>query len=318
MLKIVVLDGEAANPGDLSWDKIGELGELIVYENTLDSEIVERSKTADIIIVNKVNITHQVFNQLPALKCICLLSTGYNNIDLKAAANHDITVCNAVGYASPSVAQHVFALILSIINQVYKTSNGVHKGDWARSNKWTYTNSAITELSGKILGIYGLGKIGMAVAQVGIGFGMRIIANKKNMNVNIPNIQLCEFETLLKESDVLSLHAPLSIENEFIINKSSLEKMKSSAILINTGRGGLINELDLKDALINGRIRAAGLDVLSEEPPQRDHILMGVENCLITPHQAWAAVESRRRLLDIVCNNIKAFQAGLPINIVKS
>jgi len=261
-------------------------------------------------------MTLEVMAQLPSLKCICLLATGYNNIDLVAAANHDIVVCNAVGYASPSVAQHVFSLILAIINQVSETSQAVHRLQWYKNNKWSYTTSPITELYGKTLGIYGLGKIGLAVASIGLGFGMQIIANKRNMDTEYPNIQLCDFETLLKESDVLSLHAPLNQENKYIINKNTLRKMKPSSILINTGRGDLIDETDLKDALENRTIRAAGLDVLSIEPPQSNHLLMGLENCLITPHQAWAAVESRKRLIRIVADNIKAFQEAKPINII--
>lgn len=315
-MNIVVLDGAAANPGDLSWENIKSLGELTVYDNSSTAEIVPRSHSADIIIVNKLKITSQILAQLPSLKCICLLATGYNNIDLAAAANHDLVVCNAVGYGSPSVAQHVFALILAIVNNVDKTSHGVHEGAWSDSKKWTYTLSPISELSGKTLGIYGLGKIGMSVAQVGLGFGMRIIANRKNMDLHVSNIELCDFETLLNNSDILTLHAPLNHKNKHIINQRSLRKMKSDAILINTGRGGLINEDDLKEALINGSIKAAGLDVLSQEPPTKDHVLIGMDNCIITPHQAWAAIESRERLLGIVAKNIEAFQKGKPINVV--
>jgi len=315
-MKIVILDGAAANPGDLTWNRIDDLGDLTVYDNSMTSEIVIRSQNADIIIVNKVNISEQTISQLPVLKCICLLATGYNNIDLEAAANHGIVVCNAVGYGSPSVAQHVFSLILAIVNNVNQTSQGVHEGAWSDSEKWTYTHQPISELSGKTLGIYGIGKIGMTVAHVGLGFGMRIIANRKNMERHISNIELCDFETLLTESDILSLHAPLNNENKYIINKSSIAKMKSDSILINTGRGGLINENDLKEALTNGIIKAAGLDVLSEEPPHRDHVLMGIKNCIITPHQAWATIESRKRLINIIAQNIIAFKAGNPINVV--
>lgn len=317
-MNIVVLDSAAANPGDLSWDNIGLRGNLTVYESTDPSDVIVRSQDADILILNKINISKQILTHLPKLKCICLLATGYNNIDIKACKSANVIVCNAVGYASASVAQHVFAMILAILNQVNVTSTGVHAGEWTASNTWTYTRSPISELYGKTLGIYGLGKIGMAVAKVGLGFGMNIIANKRNMTQRIPNVAFCDFNTLLTSSDILSLHAPLNEDNQFIINASSLSKMKSEAILINTGRGGLINEIDLKNALVNGVIKSAGLDVLSEEPPSEDHVLLGLKNCLITPHQAWAATESRQKLLDIVAHNIDTFKKGNPINVVSS
>lgn len=317
-MNIVVLDGAAANPGDLSWDNISLLGELTVFDSSDSSEVITRSLDADIVIVNKVKMSKAILDELPNLKCICLLATGYNNIDLDACRIANIAVCNAVGYASASVAQHVFAMILSIYNQVNETNTGVHLGEWTSSHKWTYWHSPISELSGQTLGIYGLGKIGMAVAKVGLGFGMKVIAHKRNLINPKAEIELCDFNSLLRRSDILTLHAPLSKDNEFVINSSSLSKMKPGAILINTGRGGLVNELDLKYALLNGGIKAAGLDVLSEEPPGKDHVLMGVKNCIITPHQAWAAKESRQRLLDIVAKNIEAFSKGNPINVVSS
>jgi len=318
MMNIVILDGGAANPGDLSWENIKQLGTLSVYDSSLQLDVIGRAKGADVLVVNKVLITEQILSQLPTVKCICLLATGYNNIDLDAASKYNVLVCNAVGYASASVAQHVFAMVLSLVNHISETSRSVHNGRWHQLNKWTFTDFPITELSGKTLGIYGLGKIGMAVAQVGLGFGMKVIAHKRTRGEAFPNIELCDVNTLLASCDILSLHAPLTSETQEFINRSSLSKMKNTAILINTGRGGLIHEPDLKEALLHGEIAAAGLDVLSEEPPPKDHILIGLDHCLITPHQAWAAKESRQRLIEIVAENISAFKAGNPVNVITS
>lgn len=315
-MKIVILDGKAANPGDVSWESISALGDLIIHDKTDAQDIVSRAADASILITNKVIIGRHEMTQLPELKCICLLASGYNNIDIDAAEELGILVCNAVGYSSTSVAQHVFSLILSLRNKVEQTSRMIHEGEWTKQNVWSYGYQHIYELSGKTLGIYGLGKIGMTVAKIGLAFGMKVLANRKSMDREEEGIILCDTLSLIAQSDILSLHAPLTDANTGFINADTLEAMKSTAILINTGRGGLIDELALKNALINGVIAGAGLDVLSAEPPDDSHPLIGIPNCLITPHQAWAAKESRQRLIDIVGQNIRAFQRGNPVNVL--
>jgi len=317
MPKIVILDGHVANPGDLSWDSISDQGTLKIYERTTDKELIERARDADILIINKRRLNQQDLNQLPNLKLICTLATGYNNIDVKAAKALGITVCNAVGYSSPSVAQHVFALLLELINRVGLHNDHIQQNGWANSIDWCYWKSPMIELSDKTMGIYGYGKIGQKVAEIALAFGMKVIAvRKSNKASKNKKVQLVDLETLWNESDVISLHAPLTVDNEDIINKTTLTKMKKSAYLINTGRGGLINEKDLKVTLEEGQIAGAGLDVLSQEPPPKNHLLLGTPNCLITPHHAWATKESRGRLIGIVGENIKAFLAGKPQNVV--
>lgn len=317
MPNIVILDGHVANPGDLSWQAIANQGNLKIYPRTTDNKVLERAKDADILIVNKRGLDKTILKQLPQLKCICTLATGYNNIDVVAARSLGITVCNAVGYSSPSVAQHVFALLLELINRVGLHNDHIQQNGWANSIDWCYWKSPMMELSGKTMGIYGFGKIGQQVAQIALAFGMKVIAvRKSNTPPSNKLIQLVSLETLLKESDVISLHAPLTTENTGIINSHHLELMKKTAYLINTGRGGLINEPDLKEALTTYQIAGAGLDVLSQEPPPKNHLLLGLTNCLITPHHAWATKESRARLITIVAENIKAFLEGKPQNVV--
>ncbi len=317
MPKIVILDGQVANPNDLSWKSIAAQGDLKVYARTTDEQLLERAKDATVLIVNKRTLNKDFLKKSPHLKLICTLATGYNNIDVAAAKTLNITVCNAVGYSSPSVAQHVFALLLALLNRVELHNNHVQQNGWANSIDWCYWKSPMTELAGKTMGIYGYGKIGQQVAAIALAFGMKVIAvRRSNKQPKNKKIQLVNLERLWRESDVISLHAPLTKENEGIINQSTLSKMKATAYLINTGRGGLINEIDLKIALEKGQISGAGLDVLSQEPPPKDHLLLGVPNCLITPHHAWTTRESRGRLINIVAENIKAFLAGKPQNVV--
>jgi len=319
MPKIVILDGYVANPNDLSWESIATQGELTVYPRTSDEQLLERAKNAAVLIVNKRTLNKDILKQLPQLKLICTLATGYNNIDIEAAKALGITVCNAVGYSSPSVAQHVFALLLALINRVALHNNHVQQNGWANSTDWCYWKSPMIELAGKTMGIYGYGKIGQQVAAIALAFGMKVIVVRRSKKApDNKKIQLVDLATLWKESDVLSLHAPLTTENEGIINQTTLGLMKKSAYLINTGRGGLINESDLKMALEKGIIGGAGLDVLSQEPPPQDHLLLGAPNCLITPHHAWTTKESRSRLINIVAENIKAFLAGKPQNVVNA
>jgi len=317
MLKIVILDGQVANPNDLSWEAIATQGNLKIYPRTTDEQLLDRAKGAAILIVNKRTLKEPILKQLPHLKLICTLATGYNNIDIDAANRLGITVCNAVGYSSPSVAQHVFALLLALINRVDLHNQSVQQNGWANSIDWCYWKSPMMELAGKTMGIYGYGKIGEQVANIALAFGMNVIAVRRSQQApSNPAVKLVDLKTLLQESDILSLHAPLSAKNKGIINQSNLDLMKKTAYLINTGRGGLVNEIALKNALESGQIAGAGLDVLSQEPPPVDHLLLGVPNCLITPHHAWATRESRGRLIAIVAENIRAFLGGNPQNVV--
>ncbi|MEM1119150.1 MAG: D-2-hydroxyacid dehydrogenase [Bacteroidota bacterium] len=315
--KIVIFDGYAANPNDLSWEPIARRGNLKVYDRTPDNLVYQRGKAAEIAIVNKRELDWYYISSLRKLKLICTLATGYNNVDIDAANHFGITVCNAVGYSSPSVAQHVFALLLELINRVGLHNADVQKNGWANSLDWCYWKSPITELAGKTMGIYGYGKIGQKVADIALAFDLKVIVVRQSNRLPAnTKVQLVDLETLWTASDVISLHAPLTDSNAGIINQTTLAKMKKSAYLINTGRGGLVNENDLKIALEKGQIAGAGLDVLSQEPPPKDHLLLGVPNCLITPHQAWATKESRARLIEIVGENIGAFLAGKPQNVV--
>ncbi len=314
---IVILDGYVSNPNDLSWASIATLGHLKVYDRTNDKDLFDRTKEADILITNKRRIEAALIDRLEKLKCICLLSTGYNSVDIIAAKKRGITVCNAVGYSGISVAQHVFALLLELTNNVGIHNASVQKNDWATSIDWCYWKSPIMELANKTMGIYGLGKIGQEVAKIAQAFGMQVIATRKNLNKPNPlNVPIVPLEQLLIQSDVLSLHAPLSKDNYRVINQQTLSKMKSNAILINTGRGDLVDEEGLKNALQTGIIAAAGLDVLSQEPPPLNHPLLGIPNCIITPHNAWVSKESRARLIQIVADNIEAFLQGKPQNVV--
>jgi glycerate dehydrogenase len=316
MKQIVVLDGIVANPGDLSWDPLYEFGKVVIYDRTPQDLIVERAATADIILTNKCQLTKSILDKLPQLEYIGLLATGYNNIDVKAAHSKGITVCNAVGYGVPSVAQHVFALILEITNQVGAHSTAVRNNKWATSKDWCFWNKPILELQAKTLGIYGLGNIGQQVAKIGLAFGMHVIATRKNKDKGtIEGVRLVSDDELFRESDFLSLHAALTKENHHIIRKENIIKMKDNIIIINTGRGDLIHEADLKLALESGHIAGAALDVLHQEPPEFNHPLASTINCILTPHHAWAAKESRHRLLSIAFENIKSYIDGHPINI---
>ena len=308
MIEIVILDGYTMNPGDLSWDELEKLGKLTVYERTAAKDVLERSKNATVIITNKVVFSNEIIKELPLLQLICVAATGYNSIDIKAAKKFGVKVANVVGYAAPSVAQHVFAQILRIRNDIHLHNLAVQEKKWSQNPDWSFTEKKIVELSGQTMGIYGLGMIGTKVAEIALAFGMKVIATRKdNKKPTIDGVKLVEFEKLLQKSDVLSLHAPLTEENTGILNETNLAMMKSSAILINTGRGGLINEEELKWALENNKIAYAALDVLSEEPPPEDHPLFGIDNCIITPHMAWASFESRQRLLHGVVQNVWSY-----------
>lgn len=317
MPKIVVIDGYTVNPGDISWDDIARLGDFEVYEESTYEEALIRAKEADILIVNKLLCDKHFINQLPQLKCICLSATGYNNVDLKAASARNIPVCNAVGYGTASVAQHVFALLFALSNRVEMHHASVVAGDWANCPNFSYFLQPIEEMAGRTMGIYGFGRIGQKVAEIALAFDMKVLATHKHPERDArPNVEFVSLEKLFSSCDVISLHAPLSEQNYQIVNRDLLALMRPSAYLINTGRGGLIQEADLKAALEVGKLAGAALDVLSQEPPPKDHILMDAPNCIITPHNAWASRAARQRLMDITATNIRAFLAGEAQNVV--
>ncbi|MBL7794514.1 MAG: D-2-hydroxyacid dehydrogenase [Saprospiraceae bacterium] len=312
--RIVILDGFTLNPGDLQWDALEALGWVARFDFTSEQEVVTRASHADILIVNKTAIDAAIMAQLPDLRCICVTATGYNNIDVEMARQRGITVCNVSGYSSDAVAQHVFALILALSNRVYEHHLSVQQGDWSRCRDFSYSLSPIHELAGKTLGIYGFGRIGQAVARIGQAFGMQLLVTHRRPLEN-EAIQVSITE-LFSRGDYITLHAPLTAENQGLVNWELLQQMKPSAVLINTSRGALIVEADLRRALQQRSLAAAALDVLSQEPPPADHPLLGLPNCLITPHNAWASVEARRRLMDITVKNVAAFLAGSPQNVV--
>ena len=317
-MKIVFLDSFTTNPGDLSWSSLEALGDFYQYENVVEmNALIEKAHDADIIILNKAKINEASLKHLTKVKLICVAATGYNSIDVNACAKVGIPVCNVSGYSSPAVAQHVFALILALKNQVDTYSKEVSANKWSNQTFFSYQNQSWSELKGQTLGIFGFGKIGQEVATVALAFGMNVIAFRKNVEKgSMPGVNLVDREYLFKNSDILSLHTALNEETKGVINKSSLLMMKPSSLLINTGRGPLIVEEDLKWALENKTIAGAGLDVLSSEPPEMDHVLFNIPNCLITPHIAWGSVESRSRLIAGLAENIKRFKEGAPINVV--
>ncbi|WP_321347062.1 D-2-hydroxyacid dehydrogenase [uncultured Draconibacterium sp.] len=315
-MKIVVLDGHTLNPGDLSWDAINALGELTVYDRTTPEQTIQRATDAEIIYTNKVIINREIIEQLPHLKFIGVLATGYNVVDTDAARKAGITVCNIPAYSTQSVAQLVFAHLLHFANNVVRHASSVQNGDWAASKDFAYWLTAQTELAGKTLGIIGFGQIGQAVARIALAFGMNVIFNNRSQKITNLDARQVNLDTLLKDSDYISINCPLTNENQGFINKETIAKMKPTAIVINTGRGPLINEQDLADALNKEQIAGAGLDVLSAEPAGADNPLPKAKNCNITPHIAWATLEARQRLMQIAADNLKAFIEGKPINVV--
>ena len=318
-MKIVELDGYAANPGDLSWDGFRELGELTVYDRTEPEDVLERAKGAQVILTNKVVITEELMEQLPDLQYIGVLATGYNVVDIPAARRHGIIVTNIPAYSTMSVAQMVMAHLLNITNQVALHSEAVKQGEWQRNKDFSFSLTPLIELDGKTLGIVGLGNTGTATARIAQNLGMRILAysSKSAEALAELGIEKAEsYEQLFREADVLSLHCPLTEETRHLVNAERLQLMKPTAILINTGRGPLVDEVALAAALNEGRIMAAGVDVLQEEPPRKGSPLIGARNCYITPHIAWATQAARARLLDIALENIKAFLRGKPQNVV--
>ena len=316
-MKIVVLDGYGLNPGDLSWKGMEALGELVVYDRTSPSEVMERSANAEVLITNKTVITAEHMAALPQLKYIGVLATGYNVVDIDEARHRGIVVTNIPAYSTASVAQMVFAHVLNITQRVGYYANENAKGRWTNSIDFCYWDTNLIELEGKKMGIVGLGNIGQATARIAQAFGMEILVFTSKEQSALPEgMKKVTLDELFAQSDVVSLHCPLTPDTKEMVNAARLRTMKPSAILINTGRGPLVNEQDLADALNEGRIAAAGLDVLSVEPSVFGNPLFYARNCFITPHIAWATKEARTRLMDIAVNNLKSYQEGNVINNV--
>lgn len=315
-MNVVVLDGYTLNPGDLSWNKLEELGNLTVYDRTPVELIVERAQSAEIVLTNKTRLTAHTINSLPHLQYIGVLATGFNVVDIQAAKERGVPVVNIPDYGTSSVAQSVFALILELTNQVKLHSDAVFQGEWTSCPDFCFTKTPLMELEGKTLGVIGYGRIGQAVAKIADAFGMEVLFTARSQR-NDANIgRQVELKQLLRDSDIISLHCPLTEDTQGLINQRAIEQMKPSAFLINTSRGPLIQEQDLADALKAGRLAGAGLDVLSVEPPSAENPLFQAPNCIITPHIAWATKEARARLMDIAVDNLQAFQNGNPQNVV--
>ena len=318
-MKLVILDGYTENPGDLSWDWLKELvDEYVVYDFTFPHEVIERCKDAQIIVTNKTVITAEMLEKLTELRFISTLSTGYNVIDTAKARELGIPVSNIPAYSTDGVAQLVFALLLELTNHVAVHNESVKKGEWTSCRHFCYTKTPLCELRDKTFGIIGFGKIGSAVAKIALAFGMKVKAYSPNTRTfdGVGTVDFTTLEDVIASSDVISLHCPLTDKTNGLVNMDFLSRMKKSAFLINTSRGPVINEADLKKALDEGIIAGAGVDVLSTEPPKADNPLLHSEKCIITPHIAWASFEARTRLMGIFRENVKAFLEGKPINVV--
>lgn len=316
-MKIVVLDGQGVNPGDISWNRIEELGELTVYPRTAPEEVLQHVGDAEIALTNKTVFDANIIAQLKNTKYIGVLATGYNVVDTKAAREYGIVVTNIPAYSTDSVAQMVFAHLLNVSNHVDHYAEETRNGVWSRCPDFCYWNKPLFELAGKTLGIVGLGNIGMKVAQIAQAFGMNVLAYTSKTPDQLPEgIRKTTLDGLFGASDVVSLHCPLTDTTRELMNSASIEKMRDGAILVNTGRGPLVNEVDVADALASGKLGAYCADVLSCEPPSPSNPLVGAPHAFITPHVAWATIEARLRLMDIAVNNIKSFLEGSPTNVV--
>lgn len=316
-MKIVILDGYTTNSSDLSWDSIKQLGDLTVYDRTSNDQIINRCQDAEAVLTNKVILTAEIISALPKLKYIGVMATGYNVVDIDAARSRGIVVTNVPAYSTASVAQLVFAHLLNIASQVALHDSQVHEGKWVNSVDFCFYAAPLIELDGKQIGIVGLGQIGSAVARIAQAMGMKVAAyTSKSQEQLGDGITKMSLEQLFATSDVVTLHCPLTPDTKYIVNAERLATMKANAIIINTGRGPLVNEQDLADALNNGTIAAAAVDVLSCEPPKADNPLLTAKNCHITPHIAWASQAARTRLIATLASNLQAFINGNPVNNV--
>ena len=323
-MNIVVLDGFTLNPGDLQWNDLLSLGNCTIYDRTSIDDIVSHAKNAEIILTNKVSLSRNILAQLPKLQYIGVLATGYNIVDIAAAKEKNIVVTNVPAYSTPSVAQTVFSLLLELTHHTGHHSNEVRKGRWSQSPDFSFWDFPLVELQGKTFGVIGFGNIGQAVARIASAFGMTVIISSRSAPTSqvskareiFPNYEFTDTETLLTRSDVVSLHCSLNEQTHLLMNEVRLRLMKSSAYLINTGRGLLVDEQALANALNHNQLAGAGLDVLSTEPPTKENPLLTAKNCIITPHIAWASISARQRLMNTVVDNIRQYLNGSPINTV--
>jgi len=316
-MKIVMLDGYTLNPGDISWEPVARLGELVIHDRTPPQHLIERARDAEILLTNKVPIDAAAFTQLPRLKLICVTATGYNIIDVDAARSHGVLVANVPEYSTHSVAQFAFALLLELCNHVGTHDVAVRSGEWINAIDWTFRKTPLIDLAGRTMGIVGFGRIGQKVAQIARGFDMHIIATRSSRAAAADaSIRFGDIPEVFAAADVVSLHVPQTAQTTSMVNRDLLRSMKRSAFLINTSRGGLIKEQDLADALREGVIAGAALDVLCHEPMRSDNPLRHAPNCIITPHIAWSSMEARQRLMQMTADNIAGYVSGSPINIV--
>lgn len=316
-MKIVILDGYSVNPGDLSWEELEACGELTVYDRTNTEDILKRTKNADAILTNKVVISSEIIDKLPNLKYIGVLATGYNVVDIEAAKKRGITVTNVPAYSTNSVVQMTFAHILNLTNRVAHYAHENRKGKWSASPDFCYWDTNLGEIAGKTLGVVGLGNIGYKVACIARDFGMDVFACTSKNSADLPDgIQKVTFNGLLGISDILTLHCPLTPQTKEMINKDTLSQMKRGALLINTGRGALVNDKDVAQALCEGQLGGYGADVMTQEPPKPDNPLLSAPNAYLTPHIAWATLEARKRLVSIASANVATFVQGSPKNVV--
>lgn len=315
-MKIVILDAYAANPGDLSWDEFAALGDLTVYDRTAQEDAAARIGDAEVVFINKVRLTDEIFAACPNLKLVSILATGYNIVDLAAAKRRGITVCNVPGYSTRAVVQMTFALLLEICQQVGLHSGAVHTGRWQTCPDFCFWDRPLIELDGKTMGIVGYGAIGSAVGTVAQALGMKLLVTARHEKPVPEGARFVSLPELLAQSDVVSLHCPQTAENARMIDAGALAQMKDGAILLNTARGGLLDEQAVADALRSGKLLAAGMDVVSAEPIHADNPLLTAPNCFLTPHIAWAPLETRRRLQAISAENLRAFLEGKPQNVV--
>ena len=318
-MKIVLLDGEALNPGDLSWEALEKIGELTVYPHGCEDqeEVIRRIGDADIVLGNKTPVSRVVFERCPNIRLVCLVSTGYNVVDIQAAKDHGIPVCNVPAYGTEMVAQFAIGLLLEVCHHVQLHNESVHAGEWERCPNFSYWKTPIIELAGKTMGIIGFGRIGRQVGRIAKAMGMRVLAaGSRECEEGLKIAEYVDLDTLLRQSDVVSLHCPLFPQTEKLINASTLGKMKDGAILLNNSRGGLIDEQAVADALNCGKLRAAEVDVVTVEPILGTNPLLTAKNCIITPHMSWAATECRQRIIDITAANILGFLNGKPQNVV--
>ena len=316
-MKIVILDGAVVNPGDLSWEALEEMGRLTVYDRTPPEEVVGRAKDAEIVLTNKVYFTGELMEQCPRLKYIGALATGYNNIDVAAAARLGIAVTNVPAYSTKAVAQFTMALLLEVCHHVGEHSRGVMAGDWVKSADFSYWNYPQTELDGKTFGIIGMGQIGQATGKLADAFGMKVLYNAHSPKELPYPAEFCPLDELLARADIVSLHCPLTSETNGIINRQSISRMKKGAILLNTARGPLVDEQAVADALRDGKLAGFAADVVSREPMAADSPLLGVPGCILTPHIAWASHAARGRLMDVAIGNVFAFCDGKRQNRVE-